>query len=461
MNFRFLFFLLPVFVFESQIQAQRGPILDRNGTELTHTLDQDREYPFGALGAHIIGYANLENGKWIGNTGVEKRFNEQLAARGEVRLTIDARIQWIAEDAMREVGRGAAVVLDPNTGEILASVSVPSFDPNLFAPTIRKADWDRYVGDKASPLLDRAQQPSTPGAAFLVVTALAGLRSDSHAKPFFCEGGVQYGNKLMKCWIAAKGGRHGTLQLTQAMKRSCNCYFYLYANDAGIENIYEIADLLGLGVPGMNQEPGMTPTPAWAEKQGLKWADAFTAMTGIGQGFVETTPLQMASVAGTVAARGETFEPRLIKSIRDRDGGFLVADVPELRSGAVEKGIAVEGLEEIREGMRQVVNGEGGTGRRAKSEFIEIAGLTGSAQTGKPNEPTNAWFIGFAPCEEPQFAVCVFVQNGASGGRVAAPIARRILERTWTLREKPGFEPGRLEEAKGHFDRIELIEFED
>ena len=441
--------------------AQRGPIVDRHGVELTQTRDQAREYPFGALAAHVLGYACLEDGTWAGKSGVEKDFDEQLAELGEVQLTIDAGIQWIAEDAMRSVGRGAAVVLDPNTGEILASVSVPSFDPNLFSPTIALEDWNRYVKDKATPLFDRVQKASSPGSTFLIPVALAGLRTNSHKRPFFCSGGVQYGNKFMKCWIAGKGGQHGSQQLSQAFKRSCNCYFYQYANDTGIENIYETADLLGFGVPGMNERPGMVPTPDWLRAQSMDWSDAFTAMTAIGQGHVQATPLQMASVAGTVASGGKVYEPRLVKSVVDAREKVLVRDVPSLLTDLTEVGYAEDDIKLIAEGMWKVVHEEGGTAKRARSEEIEIAGRTGTAQTGTPNEPTNAWFVAFAPYENPKFAICIFVQNADSGGRVAAPIARRILERAWMLRQKPGFEPDRLEEAKGHFGRIESIEFED
>ncbi|MFT5469863.1 MAG: penicillin-binding protein 2 [Verrucomicrobiales bacterium] len=454
MNFRSLLVLLLALAFEAQ--AQRGPILDRNGEPLTDKLETERSYPLGALGAHFIGYAEREDGKFVGRMGVEEEFDEVLASLGEVKLTIDARIQWVAEEAMREVGRGAAVVLDPHTGEILASVSVPSFNPNFAVD-----EMDRYLKDKSAPLHDRVHEAISPGSTFLVPVALAGMRSDVHKKSFFCAGGVHYGKKFMKCWIASKGGRHGTVDLSEGLKRSCNCFFYQYGNDTGMQDIVETADLMGFGVPGRNGRPGMVPTPDWLKTQGHDWSDAYTAMTSIGQGYIEATPLQMASVAGTVAAKGKTYEPRFIKSVEDANGKVLVEDKPVLRSDLTEHGIAVEDVELVAEGMWKVVHEDGGTARLARSEEIEIVGRTGTAQTGIPSEPTNAWFIAFGPYKDPKFAVCVLVRNGHSGGRVAAPIARRILERASMVTEKEGFEPSSMHEAEGHFDLIREVKFPD
>ena len=257
MNHRKLFFLVLTsllagsWILESH--AQRGAILDRNGCILANNTKPDnREYPWGALAAHTLGYTNLtDEGKQVGRHGIEKQYESELARNREVTLTIDVALQLIVEDAMRKVGRGAAVVIDPNSGEILASVSVPSFDPNQFSPRITSENWKRYIDDPSKPLFDRTTYPSPPGSVFKLVTALSGGKTGAYKKRFHCGGGCQYGKKFMKCWKPAPG--HGTPDLSEAIKHSCNGYFYRYGNDTRIENIVETGEALGLGVFNQNQ----------------------------------------------------------------------------------------------------------------------------------------------------------------------------------------------------------------
>ena len=521
-----------------------------------------RIYPYDSLGCHVLGYVKLPDIQQVpqskrlefdhyvpddyGGAGVEKSMDEYLQGKpgkrvlrkdekgiirneisyqppkpgADVFLTIDAKIQYITAQAMRRIvpksdgtsGRGAAVVMDPRNGDILAMVSVPSYNPNSFVPSISQENWTRYSTDKAAPMFNRALSQHAPGSTFKIPIALAGCLSDSHRRHFYCSGGVQYGTKLMRCWILAKGGRHGSINLSDAIKKSCNCYFYQYGNHTGISNIVEVTGKMGLGrktgIPLEGEAPGLVPSPQWLKMQGQLWSSAFTAMTSIGQGFAEATPLQMASATCTVANGGRVFQPRLVKKIVDEDGPYrrkmvemvrqgmsidevaekleilrsdvetwvqrskdkslddvawneVLPDEPILKYDLSKEGLTEAELELVKRGMYKVVNETGGTASRARSEDFIVSGKTGTAQSGKPKEPTNAWFISFAPYEEPELAVCVFVHNGDSGGRCGAPIAGRILKEVMAMKKSEyniALKP--LEEARGHFDRVLLVDFD-
>ena len=256
---------------------------------VTITLKPVRHYLYGALASHLFGYVGIpteidskEASKFnfyepdlVGKGQIEAAYNDFLRGTPGVRilqrdahgaieeenqidpkqganvyLTIDARIQYIIEQALRVVGRGAAVVVDPNNGDILAMASVPSFDPNQFIPTISKNDWERLVHDETDPLMDRAISAYAPGSIFKLCTALAGIRAGIGDDEFTCTGGVQYGNKFMKCWVMTAQppqAPHGRLRLSDAIKKSCNAYFYQYGNAAGIDQIDAVGGMLGLG----------------------------------------------------------------------------------------------------------------------------------------------------------------------------------------------------------------------
>ncbi|MEM0970321.1 MAG: penicillin-binding protein 2, partial [Verrucomicrobiota bacterium] len=478
---------------------------DVRGVEVA--VKPQRIYPYDSLASHMIGYVKLPDIQKVseetrqefdhyvaddyGGAGIEKSMDEYLQGRAgrrvlrkdekgiirqelsytppkagaDVFLTIDAKLQLVAERAMRSIGRGAAVVMDPNTGDILAMVSVPSYNPNNFVPAIQTEIWNRYSQDKAAPMFNRALSDHPPGSTFKIPIALAGCSQGTDGRSFYCSGGVQYGKKYMQCWIGAKGGRHGSLTLSEAIKRSCNPFFYQYGNSQGIENIVAMTRLMGLGrktgVPLDGESPGVVPSPQWLRLQGMLWSDAFTAMTSIGQGFAEATPLQMAWVTATVANGGKVYQPRLVKKIVEKDGTVLVSDVPELKEDLTEKGVSPAQIETIRRGMWKVVNESGGTAGRARVESFELSGKTGTAQTGKPAEPTDAWFISFAPYEEPQYAVAVFVHNGKSGGTCAAPIAAHIIKQAMAMQHGYDVDLVALKESSGHFDRVELVSFND
>ncbi len=468
---------------------------------VTVTRSGRRRYLYDSLACHILGYMSLADpdkvpeerkrdfnfyvGDDYGVMGVERTMDHYLQGKagklviekdekgrfvGEVSrtepepgydvfLTIDAKLQYAVEQSLRRIGRGAAVAIDPRNGDVLAIASVPSFNPNVFIPEVGLDDWKRYTEDPTSPMFSRAVNPYSPGSTGKIPVALAGCLSDTCDRSFPCGGGAQYGNKFMKCWSSG----HGTLDLSTAIKVSCNGFFYRYANHTGIRNIQTVTNLLGLGrktgIEITGENPGNVPNPEWLRMQGLLWSDAFTALVSIGQGAFETSPLQMASVTATVANGGKVYQPRLVRKVVDRDGTIVKEDPPVLRADLTREGIGAGQIETIKRGMWRVVNEGGGTAGRARSDLTVVSGKTGTAQTGNPRQPTNAWFISFAPYDEPEIAVCVFVENGNSGGGAASPIAKNIIDNHAALKRGAEIEVAALPEALGHTDQIVSVEF--
>ncbi len=442
-----------------------------------------RQYIYGALAAHLLGYVGnpLEIDKLPdahqftfyqpdveGKSQVELYMDKYLRGapgrrvlqrsvknviEGEVSstpptpganvyLTIDARIQAIAEEALRAAGRAAVVVVNPNNGDILAMASVPSYDPNSFIPSISGKDWSALLEDKANPLVNRAISAFPPGSTFKIATSLAGLRKGLANKQFTCTGGVMYGNHYFKCWIAEKGGAHGTLSLADAIKVSCNAFFYQYGNAAGIAAIDDTAKLLGLGqksgIELTDEAPGEIPGPAWMalHHPQEKWSQAQTANVSIGQGYDLVTPLQSAMVIATVANGGIAYYPRLIDRVLtpegrpalDEDGTVAVPPGPKIRAD-LRRDFTAQQIELVRHGLWKVVNEQGGTGGAGRLKGVQVAGKTGTAQaTLNGKKDTIAWFTCFAPYDHPRYAMTVMVQGGEHGGSVAAPIATRILD---------------------------------
>lgn len=483
-----------------------------------------RQYLYGALGAHLLGYVGapvdidklpdihkytfyqpdaegksqveLNMDRWLrGTPGVRvMQRNVKGVIDSELRrvepkqgnhvyLTIDARIQYIVERALRDagVGRAAAVVVNPDNGEVLGMASVPSYNPNVFIPSISKDDWQSIRTDETNPLTNRAIQGFAPGSTYKAVSALAGLRKGLTTKnTFSCSGGVSYGNKFMKCWVLDKHmAPHGMLSLSDALKYSCNAFFYQWGNAAGIDQIDAIGAALGLGMksglPLTGEDPGILPGPDWLKSVSPqeRWSNGYTANVSIGQGSVEASPLQMCMVAAAVANRGRCFVPKLVSRVVDSEGrdtvdpetGSLVAPQGAvLRTDLHNAGITDDEIEMVRRGMWKVVNEPGGTGKKAQVKGVEVAGKTGTAQFwrevgGKKEKDNHTWFISFAPYDKPTFAVTVFVQGAKSGGGVSAPIAQRILEQSLALEK--GFDPGLawLDPAVGSFAQIDEVNY--
>ena len=407
-------------------------------------------------------------------------------AGADIWLTIDLYYQFIVERALRKVGRGAAVVVAPTTyktlidvdgrkeehwvyaGDILAMASVPSYNPNKFIPSITEGDWKRYLENPADPLINRALKDHAPGSTFKIPVALAGVLNGADNLPFKCGGGQQLGRKFMKCWVHSKGREHGTIFMRDAVKFSCNGYFYRYGNKVGIRNIQQLSKWMGLGersgIPLNNEDAGLIPNPEWKLAQGLgAWGQSDTAQVSIGQGATEATPLQMASVAAGVANRGMIYKPKLIHKIVEN--GIERRRDPVFRFDLSQK-IPAEKIEVCRSGMWDVVNAERGTAGRARSKLTQISGKTGTAQTGRKREggenETNAWFMSFAPYDQPKLAVCIMVENGKSGGGVGAPIAKKIIEEILAI-EKLGIFPdvAPLKEYEGKLDFVAHVSFDE
>lgn len=478
-----------------------------------------RQYIYGALAAHMLGYVGAPNNideqpdirnysfyqpdvegksqveffldKYIrGTPGVRVlQRNVKGQIEGELRriepkqganvyLTIDARIQYIVERALRVVGRGAAVVVSPKNGEILAMASVPSYDPNVFIPSIDEVDWKQIIQDETDPLTNRAIQGYAPGSTYKTVAALAGLRKGmTSGNSFSCYGGVTYGAKYMKCWISDKGGSHGALTLSDAIKVSCNAFFYQWGNAAGIDNIVATGKALGLGdktgVPLTGEDGGILPGPDWLRivSPQERWSQGYTANVSIGQGAVEASPLQMAMVTATIANRGTSYRPKLVhrvvdqegRDVKDEEGKPVAPPYSEVIADLHQVNIGDAQIELVRRGMWKVVNEGGGTGKRAQVKGVEVAGKTGTAQFWRGNVKDNhTWFICFAPYQEPKYAICVMVQGAKSGGGVSAPIAQKILEETLALEQDPNLVTlTALEPARGSFAQIEAVEFKE
>jgi penicillin-binding protein 2 len=477
-----------------------------------------RSYVYGALAAHLLGYVGAPDdtnkdeakkytfyqGDVDGKSNIEKSMDEYLRGKPGVRylrrnakgtidgvlreeapragsnvvLTLDAKLQMITEEALRSVGRAAAVVVDPNNGNILAMASVPSFDPNTFIPSIKAKDWDALRKNEANPLINRAVSAFPPGSTFKLVTSLAGLRKGLAGAHFECGGGVSYGDHFFKCWIGEKGGSHGNIGLTDAIKVSCNSFFYQFGNAAGINAIDETGETLGLGrasgIEVTGEQPGVLPGPDWMRINypREKWTSAYTANVSIGQGYDLVSPLQLAMVYATVANGGVSYYPRLVKDVVGTDGQPIlnekgqpaISKQPKIH-GDLRNDFRPEQIEMARRGLWKVVNEEGGTGGRARLPGVQVAGKTGTAQAmtdGKKD--TIAWFACFAPYDKPKYAIAVMVQGGAHGGSVAAPIATRILQRALAV-EEGRYDPQLAWLAPAQkanpFQMIEAVDFKD
>ena len=493
------------------------------------TVRPVREYVYGAFAPHILGYvgkpedinklsdikaftyyqpdivgrASLElaydtylrgkPGKRVLERTAKGRVGKELEGQytrpvpgANVYLTIDARIQAILENALRQaaVGRAAAVVVNPNNGDILGMASVPSYDPNVFIPALPAEELKRFDDDDTDPLLNRDIVGYVPGSTFKVVTALAGLASGiSPTRSFNCSGGVQYGNKYMKCWISP--GSHGSLSMADGLKHSCNCYFFQLANEisdgknkTGLNYIEKIGSAMGLGhraeLPVSGEKPGLLPGPLWLNANGLSnliESSGNIANTSIGQGMVQCSPLQMAMVTSTLANGGTSYFPRMVSRVvdsegadaRDAEGNLVVPVEPRVRADLHNLGLTSANIEIVRRGMWKVVNDPSGTGKKAAIKGVEVAGKTGTAQfkretkEGEFVKDNRVWFMCFAPYNQPKYSVVVMVEGAKSGGGVAAPIVQKILRECLAL--EAGYSPqiAWLDPVQGNFEPIEQI----
>jgi penicillin-binding protein 2 len=468
-------------VLSSNITRDQVEIIEENRLRLPGVeieVKPVREYACGILGSHLLGYigevseddlARKENeeynpGDYIGKNGIERAWEKELHgsdggrqlevdARGRVLrtisetqpsvgnsvvLTIDSRIQEAAENALGEQA-GAAVAMDVNSGEVLAFVSKPDFDPSLFSGKMPPDIWKKYLEDKRRPLENKAltgQYP--PGSTFKIITALAGLenRLVDENSSVGCRGVYHLGRSAFKCWN--KRG-HGTVNLKKSLRESCDVYYYTLGDRLGVDRIADMAKRFMLGSPlgiGLNHEKGgLIPTTAWKQKRfGKPWIRGETPSVSIGQGYVLMTPIQLASMIATVANEGTIYRPHLVKRVVDADGRTIREFGPE-RLGAT--GVSANSFRLVKQGLFAVVNERGGTGGGARVGGVTVAGKTGTSQVVKLHSGAgNAYqyrdhglFVAFAPFEKPEIAVAVVIEHGMHGA-AAAPIAGRII-RTW------------------------------
>jgi penicillin-binding protein 2 len=340
-------------------------------------------------------------------------------------LTIDLDLQAVAELTL-ENRRGAVVALDPRTGEVLAMVSRPAFDPNLFAGRIRSKDWKDLVDNPAHPLMNRAiQAQQAPGSTFKPIMLLAGLETGAIDDNFHisCPGGATFYGHFYKCWA-----RHGTVGLHEGLVHSCDTFFYNVGNRMDIDDIAHYADMVGYGhktgIDLPHEAEGVVPSRRWKIRtQHEKWFAGENISVAIGQGATTVTPLQMAAAIGGIAIGGMWFQPHLVPEVH-----LLPARRGELN---------LENVAKVISGMYGVVN-EGGTGVRAKLPGIDVCGKTGSAQLVSngaikagfkvaADMKDNAWFVGFAPRDNPEIVVATLFENGEHG-QLAAPIVRDVLK---------------------------------
>lgn len=482
--------------------------LDLPGVEVS--LRPVRVYPFRAMASHILGYvkqwekgdiperAKREFDHYIGEdkgvAGVEVTMDEYLRGPegiqrilkdekgrvvamvdyhrpevgAKVELTIDARRQYLVESVLRRAGRAAAVVIDVNTGAVIAMGSVPDYDPNNFVPAITPEKFAAYGKNKCSPFTNRAITGLTPGSTFKVPTAIAAALHGQADRSFACTGYVPYGKHKIGCWLYnSYGGAHGTLALSEAIQRSCNPYFNRMANSLGSDAMVRGFQLVGLGqrsgIRLPSEDPGILPgSESWRTeyRPGAVLTPALGALLSIGQGDASATPLQMTAMIAAVANGGRYYYPRIVRRVVHPEKGVLADDVPRLKVDLLKEGIDSEDLEKIRKGMWMAVNQPGGTCGRARldDEEIEVAGKTGTAQTvdmGKKSH--NAWTVAFAPYDAPKYAVAVVVQNGKSGGKVAGVLVHLILRGLFAADEGMRMPLRPIDEFPGHLDPIPEI----
>lgn len=436
-----------------------------------------RQYENGTLASHLLGYigeisdeelkkeqyGGYYPGDYVGKSGIERSWEEflhgsdggrriEVDARGRVLrtisetpptvgaslvLTIDAELQRRTEEGFGEQA-GAAVVMDVNSGEILAFVSNPGFDPSLFAGRMPSDKWQEYLEDKRHPLENKAlkgQYP--PGSTFKIITALAGLEEGliDERTSVVCKGSYTLGRNTFGCW-EKKG--HGTVNLKRALKESCDVYFYQLGEKLGIDKLAAYSRKFALGSPmgvGLeNEKGGLIPDSAWKEKRHKKkWFQGDTLPASIGQGYVLMTPIQLASMISAVATDGTAYRPHIIKRVIDQDGKVLREFKPEI---IAQTGIGRRSFEVVKEGLVAVVNEAGGTGGQARLYEVRVAGKTGTSQVVKLRDRKgsipyqyrdHALFVAFAPYDKPEVAVAVIVEHGEHGGSAAAPIAGRAL----------------------------------
>ena len=472
----------PITIVQDATLAQVAAVTARRlSFELSDVVVQEvptRQYPVDGMAAHLFGYVGevgdsqvkdgsaLKSGDIVGQAGVERIYNhllmgsdgakrvvvnstgqevrtldEQPSAEGNrLQLTIDADVQKAAEDGFRAAQfNGAAIVLDPRNGEVLAYTSVPAYDPNAFAAGIDRQLWGQLTTDPNRSLQNRGIQGRyAPGSTFKMAVALAALEEGVVTPDFKvnCAGGAMFYGRRFACWN--KHG-HGAMDLRHALENSCDVYFYTIGNMVGVDRINKWATLLGLGVKSgidlPNEVQGLVPSSEWKRlKMHEKWYAGETISVSIGQGQVSVTPVSLAVYMATLANGGTRVTPHLLRAVDDGTGWKPVPAPPPQSRVAIDPQL----LQAVRDGMWLVVNGSG-TGARARIAGHDVVGKTGTAQVisneakaalaGKSTRDLrdHGLFVFFAPRDHPTIAGVVVAEHGEHGSN-AAEVARHILQ---------------------------------
>lgn len=447
-----------------------------------------RSYLYGDLASHLIGYlgeidegelkqvkqGSYRMGSMVGKYGVEFQWEGELkgvdggrqievdAVGREIKslhhvdsspgnnlfLTIDFPLQKVAEESYQNKN-GALVAMDTRTGRILAMVSKPSFDPSIFARNVTPEEWKELIDHPFHPLQNKGIQGLyPPGSVFKIITGIAGLETGAitPSTQVTCTGAFPYGNRDFRCW---KEGGHGVVNLYRAMVESCDIYFYQVGLKVGVDAIARYSAEFGLGkktgISLSHEKLGTVPSTSWKKKRfGVPWYSGETLSLAVGQGYLNATPLQLVGLISAVANGGMLHLPQVVERVENPQGVKL-KEYPPMETGKVT--VSEKTLQLVQETLLGAVNEPRGTGGAAALKQVKVAGKTGTAQVirmakdfkkGDMNRMPlkfrdHAWFVAYAPFEAPEIALAVLVEHGGYGGAVAAPIAKKVMERYFNL----------------------------
>jgi len=439
-------------------------------------ITPSRMYGKGTLASHVLGYVSeisrqeleelaeqgYRSGDIIGKLGVEQAFERHLRgqsgmefievnARGEelgplpgmpvllpetgkdVYLTLDTRIQAVAEEAIPDSLAGALVAIDPKTGAVIAIVSKPGYDPNLFTERIRRETWDALRDHSLKPLLDRTRDGLYPPASTMkIVTAAAALEEKLVTPTTIfrpCNRGYLFGNRWAGCWTSG----HGAMAFRDAMTHSCDVYFYQVGHGLGLDRWGRYARGFGFGTPtgfdGGGERGGLVPDAEFYDPaKNRAWTPGKILNLAIGQGELLVTPLQMATMIAAVANGGLLYRPFILDRVESAEGEILESGEPEIRERLP---VTPETMGLIQDTMIAVVNE--GTARSVRLPYAQVAGKTGTAEN--PHGLAHSWFVGYAPAGSPRIAVAAIMENAPSGA--AVPVVRRVIDAYLSLERKP------------------------
>jgi len=445
-------------------------------------IEPTRHYIYKKTAAHLLGYLgqingkelssgkypNVKTGDSIGRYGIEKSFEKYLQGkRGgrqievdangrtikilktvepvaglDLNITLDLDLQLTAEKLLKGKD-GSVVAIDPNNGDVLVMASNPSFDQNDFIGGISQKKWDILMSDPGKPMNNKAIQAEYPPAStYKIITSLAVLE-EKHIdinSTVYCPGFFRYGNRTYKCW---KKSGHGEMNILDGLTQSCDVFYYQAGEKAGVDTLAQYARGCGLGkktgIMLEHERKGLIPTAAWKKKRfNEPWQGGETLSIAIGQGFNLVTPLQMAAFMAAVGNGGTLYRPRITTSIEDSKGTVVKKIDPEITGGLPA---SKETLDIVRYALLQVVQGARGTARRIRLKNVEIAGKTGTAQVFSVKKGEiidfdnleyslrdHAWFICYAPAQNPVIAISVMIEHGEHGSSTAAPIAGALIK---------------------------------